>query len=298
MKHYALTILFFGLLMGLLPAHPTAAHGGITIDGDASDWGNLGNGSCPPAPAVNSGQVLTLSHTDCGLGANAGTEYVWTDASGDQRTDHWGGTGNMDLTQFRITADTTNIYFLLRFSDITNCNAQYIAIAIDSAPGGTTPFPDNAETDAPFQYQNTVVANTTKTGRFTDATTFVAGGSSFCSVANNIWEISMPIADLGITWPQNSGDVEFAVAIFCREVDGTICEAFGSDAMDVITTTGPNTWDEVQDGTLSYAFTMGFSPTAVTLSQQHATPAHHTIWVIATAVLLLALATHRRLRHV
>lgn len=40
----------------------------------------------------------------------------------------------------------------------------------------------------------------------------------------------------------------------------------------------------------------GVGPTAVTLSQQQATPTSHTLWVIATAVLLLALATQRRLR--
>jgi hypothetical protein len=297
MKRYTFVLLFIGLLMGLLPAHPTAAHGGIAIDGNASDWGNLGNGSCPTAPAANSGQVLTLSHTDCGLGANAGTEYVWTDASGDQRTDHWSPTGNMDLTQLRITGDANNLYFLLRFSDITSCNAQYIAIAIDSTAGGTTFFPDSADTNLPWGYERVVVANTNKTGYFTNDSTFTAAGTSFCSDANNLWEISIPRADLGLTWPAVAGDYDFAVMIACHNGTGGICDAFSSDAMDVVTVAG-DTWSEVSDGALDYSFTMGFSPTAVTLSQQHATPVRHTLWVIATSVLLLALATQRRLRQV
>lgn len=286
----------FALLLAFGQASPTAAHGGIAIDGSASDWGNLGNGSCPSAPSDNSGQVLDLSHTDCGLGANAGTEYVWTDALGDQRTDHWGGTGNLDLTQLRITGDANNLYFLLRSSDITNCNAQYMAIAIDSAVGGTTFLPDSADTNLPWGYERVVVANTNKTGYFTNDSTFTAAGASFCSDANNLWEISIPRANLGLAWPANAGDYNFAVMIACHNGAGGTCNAGTSDAMDVVTTVAGNTWNEVSDGTLNHSFTMGFSPTAVTLSQQQATPTSHILWVIATAVLLLALATQHRLR--
>jgi hypothetical protein len=271
MKRYLSLLLCFSMLLILFTA-VVKAHGGIVIDGNDGDWAGLGNGSCPPAPAVNSGQVLYVTHADCGLGANGGTEYVWTDAPGDQRTDHWGGTGNLDLTEFRVTGDSDNLFFLARFDSITNCNAQYIAVAIDSAPGGTPFFPDSADTNLPWGYERVVVANTTKTGYFSDNTTFTSAGESWCSDANNLWEIRMSRADLGLAWPANWGDYHFAVAIFCRESDGTICDVSGvSDAMDVITNVGGNTWNEVQNGALDYSFTMGFGPTAVSLANMNTT---------------------------
>lgn len=283
----------FAVLTVLLLATVLAsAHGGIAIDGSAGDWANLGNGSCPSAPGSNSGSVLNVTHTDCGLGANGGSEFVWTDATGDQRTDHYGGSGDMDLTQFRVTGDATNLYFLLRFSDITNCNAQYIAIAINSNDAsGTTFLPDGADTNLGGfgnGYERTIEADLNATGYWSNNSTYTSAGSSFCSIPNDVWEISMPISSLGLTWPAASGAYDFAVAIFCHDSSGGICDVSGSsDAMDVITTVSGNTFNEVGDGSLDYNFSMGFNATAVTLAALEAQPGTRTPPVAAMAAVAL-----------
>ena len=290
--HRWFVVIWVGLLTAVFPTQPTFAHGGITADGSASDWANLGNGSCPSAPSANTGAVIDGSHTDCGLGVNGGTEWVWTDATGDQRTDHWGSTGNMDITQVRITGDATNLNFLLRFSDITNCNAQYIAIGINSNDGsGTTFFPDNADTGLGAfgsGYERVIEANLNTTGYWSDNSTFTSSLQSNCSASENLWEIQMPISALGLTWPAASGTYDFAIAVFCHDSGGGICDVGGSsDAMDVVTSTSGNTWNEVSDGSLDYNFTMGFGPTAVNLQTLTAQPAANTLTIIAIALVLL-----------
>jgi CSLREA domain-containing protein/uncharacterized repeat protein (TIGR01451 family) len=240
----------------LLAVGSGSAHSLTAVDGNDSDWlAGFGAAGCPSLPGANSASLYSTS-SGCTLpGGAKGTEYIWTDTLGDQRTDHWSGTGNLDLTQFRMTATETHLNFLLRFSDITNCNAQYIAIAVNSGAGGTTFFPDNAETNLPFGYERVVEVNTNATGYWTDNTTFTSAGSSFCNDTANLWEIQMPLSGLGLSYPFASGQYDFAAAIFCRDTGGTICEAGGSDAMDAITTVGGNTFNEVGDGTLNYSFT-------------------------------------------
>ncbi|HEX8680960.1 MAG TPA: CSLREA domain-containing protein, partial [Ardenticatenaceae bacterium] len=240
----------------LLAVGSGSAHSLTAVDGNDSDWlAGFGAAGCPSLPGANSASLYSTSNGCTLPGGAKGTEYIWTDTLGDQRTDHWSGTGNLDLTQFRMTATETHLNFLLRFSDITNCNAQYIAIAVNSGTGGTNFFPDNAETNLPFEYERVVEVNTNATGYWTNNTTFTSAGSSFCNDTANLWEIQMPLSGLGLSYPFASGQYDFAAAIFCRDTGGTICEAGGSDAMDAITTVGGNTFNEVGDGTLNYSFT-------------------------------------------
>ncbi|RME10701.1 MAG: hypothetical protein D6802_08690 [Ardenticatenia bacterium] len=191
-----------------------------------------------------------------------------------------------------MTGDSSNINFLLEFADITACNAQYIAIAIDNTlvtQGTNTWFPDFGDTQTPFAFEYVIEANTSNTGYWDKDYNFTSAGTSFCDATTNLWEIQMPATALGMTWPASTGDYNFAVAIFCHDGSGGICDVSSvSDAMDVITTTGPNTWDEVSDQHLGYQFTAGFGPTAVTLQTLRAerSPTHSRMLTMAVSGLL------------
>jgi hypothetical protein len=283
----------------LMVTVPVVAHSIVNVNGakDTNEWlSGFGSGGCPALPGSNADGIYKSSD---GCSGPTGNEYIWTDASGDQRTNHWGSTGNLDLIEMRITGDSTYLNFLLEFQDITNCGSEYIAIAIDSDnTGGTTFFPDNADTNLDSfgnGYERVIEANTQSTGYWSDNSTFVNSGSSYCDTSNDLWEIQMPIADLGLSWPANSGDYNFAVAIFCHD-NGGICDVSNdSDAMDVISETGPGTWDEVSDGSLNYDFTMGFGPTAVTLSDLSARAPSPAL-LVASVLLLGAVIVWRRKR--
>lgn len=142
-----------------------------------SDWlTGFGANGCPNLPGIDSAGIY--SDADGCTGA-PGSEYMWTDAVGDQRTNHWNGTGNLDLRQFRMTTDATYLYFLLGFAEITNINAAYIAIAINSDDsGGTTYFPDNADSNLLFGYERVIGAKSFTTGYWSDNSTYTSAGAS------------------------------------------------------------------------------------------------------------------------
>ncbi|MCU0499785.1 MAG: hypothetical protein MUF87_20740 [Anaerolineae bacterium] len=253
MKVFRLLAIPVLLLIVLLSVQ---AHGPITPDGNAGEWlTGFGVSGCPALPSANTFDYYNTTQ-GCTTTNIYGEEFIWTDSNGDQRTDHWNGTGNLDLTQFRVTADASNLYFLLRFADITNCNAQYIQIPIsNSMVTGLIALPDAVETSISSSFGGwdaVIESNTTSTGVWVDASTFNVIGSSFCSVANDLWEISIPLSSVGLSYPLN-GFGNFAVGIACN-ASGVPCESFGSDFMDVITTVSGNTFNEVQDGTLDYFF--------------------------------------------
>ncbi len=293
-KLWKLALFIVGAL--LLVTNVAFAHPIVNVNGqkDTNEWlDGFGSGGCPALPITNASGIYNSNQ---GCTGPTGSEFIWTDATGDQRTDHWGGTGNMDLKEFRLTADDTYLNFLIEFSDITNCNAQYIAIAIDTASGGTTYFPDDADTNLPFGYERVIEANTGATGYWTDNSTFTSVGESHCNDSTNLWEIRMPLSGLGMSWPASSGTYNFAVAIFCHQWQDQICDVGGSsDAMDVITTYSGNTWNEVSDGTLDYSFTMSFGPNPVTLASARARTA---AWPLAAALIVgsvaLGMAWRRR----
>ena len=105
------------------------------------------------------------------------------------------------------------------------------------------------ETNTSINWFRVVEASTSATGYWTDGVTFTSAGSSFCSTTNDLWEISIPRSAMSMV--NLSGTFSFSVAVACNTA-GVPCEAPGSDVMDAMTTTGPNTFDEVGDGTLNF----------------------------------------------
>ena len=240
----------FVLLAGLLSGQ-VRAHGPIAINGNAAEWmAGFGTSGCPALVGFDGDQFFSTSF-GCTTSNAPGAEQIWSDNANDQRTDHWNGTGNLDLRQFRITMDRDNIYFLLRFTDITSCAAQNIQVAIASTAisSSNTALPDNMETNTSINWFRVVEASTSATGYWTDGVTFTSAGSSFCSTTNDLWEIAIPRSAMSMV--NLSGTFSFSVAVACNTA-GVPCEAPGSDVMDTMTTTGPNTIDEVGDGTLNF----------------------------------------------
>lgn len=82
------------------------------IDGSDDEW--VGT---PPA-AVNSSAISS-------------NEFIWRDKENERRTDS-GSADDVDIKEFRIMADDTDVYFLVRYADINNVAYPYIAIGVDS----------------------------------------------------------------------------------------------------------------------------------------------------------------------
>lgn len=103
------------ITLALLVTLPAMAHGIVNVNGtkDTNEWlDGFGSGGCPALPGNNADSIYKSSD---GCTGPTGSEYIWRDASGDQREDHWSGTGNLDLVEFRITGDSTYLNFLLEF---------------------------------------------------------------------------------------------------------------------------------------------------------------------------------------
>ncbi len=91
----------------------TAAGGqNIVIDGSSADW--FGS-----APAVLDSSASSLQ------------EYIWTDKRGEMRpenADHPNG----DIQEFRVFADSTWVYFLVRMTNIADATKPFVAIGVDT----------------------------------------------------------------------------------------------------------------------------------------------------------------------
>jgi len=115
----ALSISVFLLLLYLMPgAQPPLKAHTIEIDGDVSDWTGT-----PPAGAPAWGY--------------SGGEFIVTDptGAGDTRDDPtaWEGQlwSDVDVVQFRVTANTTHIFFLIEFDTLNNSYTPVVFVAID-----------------------------------------------------------------------------------------------------------------------------------------------------------------------
>ncbi|MBI4179568.1 right-handed parallel beta-helix repeat-containing protein, partial [bacterium] len=80
-------------------------------DGDASDWAGTPG-------------------TDSDAGSVSGGEYIWVDRIGDVRADPVDPDGDMDLTQFRVTADTYYVYFMFQTAN-WSANRALFSMALD-----------------------------------------------------------------------------------------------------------------------------------------------------------------------
>lgn len=245
-----LVLLFVGVGGYGLPA--VLAHSS-TVDGDAADWFTP-----VPLPPVNNGHVMR--------NASYEGEFIWQDAVGDHRDVGDDPDTNYDLTELRITADDTNLYFLLRFDDLTNADLPYISIAVDTTRDGTgnDAFGDSADvaTHADAEWERQIIANSNRTGYFSGAAPYVftAAGSSAIATDTDIVEIGMPLADLEIDLTDGAV-VRFTVSIGQHDGAGGLAGSYiRRGALDVVTTAATTYPGEIseQDGVIDYFFDVYF----------------------------------------
>jgi glycosidase len=176
-----------------------------TIDGNPSDW---------------TGTPSATVHTD----AESGGEWIYTGAAGDRRTDA-GMSDEADLTEVRLTADSTYLYFLFRLANITTANEVHIGIGVDtdqnSTDTGYTFVGDesNLTIGRAFMYAERVLSfHAAGSGNpeieWYDGGSWygVAGSQIAISTANDVVEARVPLTNLnGLT---SSSNFILAVATF------------------------------------------------------------------------------------
>ncbi len=133
----------------------------------------------------------------------------------DERTDaNRGPDSDNDLTQFRVTGDASNIYFLARFQDITDADYPYLAVAVDTTldTSGQVWLGDDSDTmvSGSAAWEREIVVNLGKTGYYDPAWNWTNAGTSYISAADDTIEISMPWSALGVTPP---GKLRFTVFV-------------------------------------------------------------------------------------
>ncbi len=256
-------IAFIALSLLFLSLDPPALAHTVTVNANPADW-----------PMAAPGQV-NLGHI--GRNATHQGEYIWRDNPNDQRTD-WGGNEQADLLEFRVTADSANLYFMAVMSDITQLGGNgvpqiQVAIDTDRVSGSGEPWlgslsdtqvSPNAEweylliTRFGSGYSNLVVW---QNGYVTQIFT----GTAAISDTINTIEFSVPWAALEMSAPPTL-PLRLTVATFRANASDETWDSSGnSDAVDAITNYGDpgstaNTWSEVSDGVVNYYFDLFFEP--------------------------------------
>ena len=235
----------------------------ITVDGNLSDW-------LLPAPTTQN--LGHIQRDSSGRG-----EYIYLDASNDERTDFFNPDPQVDLVLLRITGDSNNIYFGFQFTDITTetgDGAVQIQIAVDTDrvfQSGQSWFGALSDTQvSPFVYWERLIMTRFGSGNMEPIiydTSFNPVGSGFAtssvSATNDVIEIAVPWRDLNLT--QINGPIAFTIAIFrANSRDETWDISNSSDVLDAVTNyfdpgSTSNTWTEVQDGVVNYNFELWFN---------------------------------------
>ena len=283
----AMVLLLSGLagIITMAP-HNMATRHTISVDANPNDW----SGTLP-----NTANSYAISNG----------EYVWNDSVNDERNDFNGGNPDdrVDLTEFRITGDSSYIYFLAEFKNMSSFHlgdngATWMAIAIDNGTsGGETWFAGNSNTtvnsSAAWEYQVVVnLADSRYTGKGLNFTEYplnesTANWGSIFYVINNTWKFVDYTGDTGqhglmaVNLTNNTIEIRLAWSViglnptdlptlrvsvitargysdYSKDSGNVWSTSSGGFALDCITTTGPNTWDEVQDGEVNDYITVTF----------------------------------------
>ncbi len=111
-RFYAENYTYYSTAYATNYAATTAGGQNIVVDGATADW--VGTPSA----------VLDTS-------ASSLQEFIWTDKKGEVRNEH-GDHPNGDISEFRVFADATNVYFLIKMTNITDIVKPFVAIGIDT----------------------------------------------------------------------------------------------------------------------------------------------------------------------
>jgi hypothetical protein len=197
MRFATICLLIASALPVALPAVLLA--GSRTPDGDPADW---------------TGTPPTLLH-DSGVSAD---EWIYKGESGDRRTDPSGTLSNYDLTEVRLTRDTTYLHVLVRYAGITSLDDVHFCMGfdIDQSSSDSNGLSFNGD-DSGVLYgtASTQPEYLVSVHNSPDSATEVeffhdAGGgtwynldetanTAFISGANNVVEVRIRLVDLGLT---------------------------------------------------------------------------------------------------
>jgi len=267
-----------------LPLQNTLSNS-IIVDGNPSEWGLY---DCTyKAPGL---YLETINDIP---------QWIWCDPEGDERTDFASPDLRADLVQFRITADENFLYGLIIVKDmdfgslgVSGATATLITVNRNGTGNGEW-FGLLSDTmiDGNAYWSWQIIINLGSAGiSGTSSSTGLAGSGMWGApfyVVDASWnfivdEVSLMAANIGydtiefmIAW-STLGGVPGGPMFFLRlglitgrgygngEDYGDLWDIGGgyvSDALDAITTTGPNTWDEVGDGVVNYYIDLYFMTT-------------------------------------
>ncbi|MEN3039453.1 MAG: T9SS type A sorting domain-containing protein [Candidatus Kryptonium sp.] len=236
----------------------------ITIDGNPQEW----TGTLPAN--VNSWKYS--AGTAGGL-----NEWIWRDASGDERNDFASPNRDkrVDIMEVRISSNNTYLYFLVKMNDIdqdsmTGDGAPMVQISVDrdrNAGSGQEWLGGWADTkvdnNARWEYLiMTRFGSNNPNLRVFDANwnqSFV--GDAAISATNDAIEGRVPWSSIGGA-PGNA-TFRFTVSSYrANTSDNTWGDVDNNPniphALDCVTTTGLNTWDEVSDMEINFYFDIQF----------------------------------------
>ncbi|HZW39224.1 MAG TPA: T9SS type A sorting domain-containing protein [Ignavibacteriaceae bacterium] len=250
-------VIFFIFIIAKLSLAQGMSSRTITVDGNPSDW--IGT------PGVNIHSVVISEG-----------EWIYKGTSGDERTDYtWAQPpSNNDITEVRMGTDGTNLYFLVRMSDITDEQFPHLCFVITNGVSIMTFIGDDSD-DGNFNGGPSIpLGNDIQKGRLIDVhyssypcAELYNGGSWYnnisvsISTTNDVIEFALNLTDLGLT-SSSSTNISFITAPnrigWNNDVDGTAWNfGFGPGAVDVMTpgSGNDNAWlRDVSDGDIdSYA---------------------------------------------
>ena len=225
----------------------------VTVDGSSADW-NL----------TKPGQD-NIGHISRDSAATG--EFVWQDAEADQRDQP--SNQRADIRTLGITADDTNLYFIVEMTNIDNESgdgAPQVQIAIDlDYTEGSGELELGAETEC--QVANRAAWEYLVITRFGswDAPIVLSPGpiqegTGTAAVSENYIEISVPWSVLGEI---PTAPLHFTVVSLLSDGFDIAKEQTGADVLDAVTNYGDPgltlpTSSEVDDGRIDYHFQVWF----------------------------------------
>ncbi|HSA16857.1 MAG TPA: autotransporter-associated beta strand repeat-containing protein [Kiritimatiellia bacterium] len=262
----------------------------IVVDGNPADW---------QGTAGSTYNASTVSRN----------EFIWKDKCGEERKDV-ANTTNADIREVRIYADTTNVYFLVKYGDVTSDQHPYINIGLDtrrsSASGAMNWIGDDSGTfyggnyfaggQAAVHYAQRNITVHRADGAMQvevyadDGGTWYgppAGSAAAASAANNAMEFWINRSDLLVSSPVTA---RFTVASFLNNDlwnnsgDGTVQILAGTpDAADAASIApeqvndgdlSQSAWQEdISDNSIDFWFDVVFDANGVVANSIPSTPA-------------------------
>lgn len=215
-------------------------------DGDSSDWQS--------SSGMSSGSATLKTG-----------EGIWKDTAGDQRTDVANSTSR-DLTEFHVTADPYNLYFLVSTSAFVDgaCIGQ-IATSYDNSSDirafeGTGTNTEDCYTVLEAAWEKNVKWRTGNNDVNIENTGYTGQPGRYTSNTGQKYvELCVPLALMGGSGNILGKTVKFSVGTFVNNNGAVGQNGTGMPTMvDAITDVAGNTWNDIGDQVLNYYLSVTF----------------------------------------